>query len=180
MGGMTLGNVWICSDLHIGHKNIANFRKEITSEAHNREVIKYYWDKQVTKRDLVWVLGDAAFTEEAIDWIGALSGEKRLIRGNHDDLPTTSYLRTFTEIYGILKYKNMWLSHAPIHPDELRGKNSLHGHTHYQNMKLLGIDEDCRPKYIDDPRYLNCSVENLMRNYGSPLISLDQVRSYFK
>lgn len=54
-----MANVWLCSDLHIGHKNIANFRKEMTSEAHNREVIKHFWDKQVAKRDLVWVLGDA-------------------------------------------------------------------------------------------------------------------------
>lgn len=175
-----MGNVWICSDLHIGHKNIANFRKEITSEAHNREVIKHFWDKQVTKRDLVWVLGDSAFTEEAIDWIGTLAGEKRLVRGNHDMCPTTSYLRTFSEVYGLFKYKGMWLSHAPIHPDELRSKNSLHGHTHYHNMKFLGINDECQPIYIDDPRYLNCSVENLMRNWGSPLISLDQVRSYFK
>lgn len=166
-----MSNVYFCSDLHIGHKNVANFRKEITSEAHNREVIKYFWDKQVTKRDLVWVLGDSAFDEDGIDWIGQLNGEKRLVRGNHCDMPTTSYLRTFTEVYGLVKYKGMWLSHAPIHPDELRGKVNCHGHTHYHNMQLDGKD---------DPRYLNCSVENLMRNYGSPLISLNQVRDYFK
>jgi calcineurin-like phosphoesterase family protein len=160
--------------LHISHKNIANFRKEVTSEAHNREVIKYFWDKQVTKRDLVWVLGDAAFDEEGIDWIGTLAGEKRLVRGNHDMCPTSSYLRTFSEVYGLVRYKGMWLSHAPVHPDELRGRPSVHGHTHYHNISM----EHC--EHVDDPRYLNCSVENLMRNYGSPLISLAQVREYFK
>lgn len=175
-----IANVWFCSDLHISHKNIANFRKEVTSETHNREVIKHFWDKQVTKRDLVWVLGDAAFDEEAIDWIGELKGEKRLVRGNHDMCPTSSYLRTFTEVYGLVRYKGMWLSHAPVHPDELRGKVNCHGHTHYHNMQVLGITQGLKPKYHDDPRYLNCSVENLMRNYGSPLVSLDQVREYFK
>lgn len=166
-----MANVWFCSDLHISHKNIGNFRKEVGSEQGNRDYIKFWWDSLVTKRDLVWVLGDAAFTEEAIDWIGQLKGEKRLIRGNHDDLPITSYLRTFTEVYGIIKYKGMWLSHAPIHPDELRGKPNCHGHTHYQNMQL---------GETDDPRYLNCCVENLSRSFGFPLISLDQVRNHFK
>lgn len=164
-----MGAVYICSDLHIGHANIANYRKEVTSEADNRELIKSHWDKKVTKRDLVWVLGDAAFTEEAIDWIGQLNGEKRLVRGNHDDLPTTSYLRAFTEVYGLFKYKKMWLSHAPIHPQELRGRTNLHGHTYYHN-----ISSDFGG---DDIRYFNCSVENLMRVVGSPLISLDQLRS---
>lgn len=165
-----MSEVYFCSDLHIGHVNIAKFRVEMNSEQHNRDVIKYYWDKLVTKRDVVYVLGDAAFTEEAIDWIGTLKGTKYLIRGNHDLVPTTSYLRAFKEVYGLFKYKNMWLSHTPIHPDELRGKNSLHGHTHYYNMQLDGKD---------DPRYLNCCVENLMRNLGRPLINLREVKHYF-
>ena len=116
-------------------------------------------------------MGDAAFSEEAIDWITALSGEKRLVRGTHDDLPTTSYLRAFSEIYGLYKYKGMWLSHAPIHPDELRGKPSVHGHCHYANIQLDGKD---------DPRYLNCCVENFSRCLARPLATLDEVRNYFK
>lgn len=167
-----MANVWFCSDLHIGHTNIGNFRKECGSEQGNREYIKFWWDKLVTKRDLVWVLGDSAFTEEGIDWIAELKGEKRLLRGNHCDLPTTSYLRAFSEIYGIIKYKGMWLSHAPIHPDELRGRFSCHGHTHYYNIKLANGE--------DDPRYLNCCVENFTRNLDRPLASLGEVRKYFE
>jgi calcineurin-like phosphoesterase family protein len=135
-----MGAVYLCSDLHIGHVNIANYRKEVTSEADNRELIKSHWDKKVTKRDLVWVLGDAAFTEEAIDWIGQLNGEKRLVRGNHDILPTTSYLRTFSEVYGLFKYKKMWLSHAPVHPQELRGKVNLHGHCVDMETEIMTPD----------------------------------------
>jgi hypothetical protein len=123
-----MGNVYFISDTHIGHANIGNFRKEVGSEEGNRAYIKHWWDKLVTKRDIVWVLGDSAFTEEGIDWIAALAGEKRLVRGNHCTMPTTSYLRAFSEVYGLVRYKGMWLSHAPMHPDELRGKNSCHGH----------------------------------------------------
>jgi calcineurin-like phosphoesterase family protein len=157
--------------MHIGHAGIGNFRKEVSSEEGNRAYIKHWWDKLVTKRDIVWVLGDAAFSEEAIDWIAALNGEKRLVRGNHDQCPTTSYLRAFSEVYGLVRYKGMWLSHAPIHPDELRGKFQCHGHTHYYNMQLGGKD---------DPRYLNCCVENFSRHLGRPLATLDEVRNYFK
>lgn len=167
----TIANVWFCSDLHIGHKNIAKFRLETTSEQNNRDIIKESWDKLVTKRDLVWVHGDAGFDEESIDWISQLKGEKRLVRGNHDDMPTTSYLRAFTEVYGLVRYKGMWLSHAPIHPDELRGKVNCHGHCHYYNIQHQGKD---------DPRYLNCCVENVRRLTGECLISLNQVREYFK
>jgi len=116
------------------------------------------------------VLGDAAFSEEAIDWVGSLKGTKYLIRGNHDDMPTTSYLRVFKEVYGLFKYKGLWLSHAPIHPDELRGKPNCHGHVHYKSIQLDGAD---------DGRYLNCCVENLMRNMGRPLINLREVKNYF-
>jgi len=172
--------VWFCSDTHIGHKNIAKFRLECESEEHNREIIKESWDKLVTKRDRVYVLGDSAFTEEGIDWFTSLKGEKMLVRGNHDDMPTTSYLRVFKEVYGLLRYKGYWLSHAPVHSDELRGKFSLHGHTHYFNMKTDIVNEDHSLEAVDDLRYLNCCVENLRRNTGECLVELHQVRSYFE
>lgn len=178
-----MANVFFCSDLHIGHANIGNFRKEVGSEQGNRDYIKLWWDRLVTKRDLVWVLGDAAFSEEAIDWIAALKGEKRLVRGNHDTMSTTSYLRAFSEIYGIVKYKGMWLTHAPMHPHELRGKPNCHGHVHYNNIKeqvIAGDGFTIVESKFDDKRYLNCCVENFTAELGRPLASLNQVRNYFE
>lgn len=172
-----MANVWFIGDIHAGHSNIANFRKEITSEVNNREVIEESWQRLVTKRDLVWVMGDAAFTQEGLDWIGTLKGEKRLLRGNHDGLNIKKYLEVFTEVYGIIKYKNMWLSHAPIHPHELRGKPSVHGHVHYYNIQESNT---AGAENKDDKRYLSTSVENLRRSFGECLINLAQVREYFK
>ena len=170
-----MANVYFIGDIHAGHTNIANFRKEITSEEHNREVIAESWDKLVTKRDLVWVMGDAAFTQEGLDWIATLKGEKRLLRGNHDGLKIQKYLEVFTEVYGILRYKNYWLGHAPVHPQELRGKFCVHGHNHYNNIQQHEFGY-----MVDDPRYLNTSVENVRRTTGECLMSLTQVREYFK
>ena len=159
-----MANVFFCSDLHFGHKNIEKFREPcgITSEYDNREKIKSDWFNNVTKRDDVYVLGDAAFTMEALEDFKFLPGRKFLVRGNHDKLDTQNYLKHFAHVYGILKYKEFWLTHAPIHPNELRGKVNLHGHVHFDT--------------IDDERYFNCCPENLWKEVGSALISLDQVR----
>lgn len=161
-----MASVYFCSDLHFGHKGIAKFRNVVVSEEDNRELIKRNWKALVTKRDIVYVLGDAAFDSETVKDFGDLPGRKFLVRGNHDKLNTSVYLKYFDEVYGILKFKEFWLTHAPIHPDELRNRVNLHGHVHYSTIK--------------DPRYFNCCPENLWETFGTALISLDQVRDYLK
>jgi len=157
-------SVYFCSDLHFGHKNIQKFRQFVLSQNHNEQFICEAWKNKVTKRDDVYVLGDAAFTMEAIDLFKDLPGRKFLIRGNHDLCDTAAYLKVFAEVYGLFKYKEFWLSHAPIHPDELKGRLNLHGHVHYQS--------------IPDNRYFNCCVENLWEQFSSPLVELDQLRKH--
>lgn len=156
-------SVWFCSDLHFGHKNIQKFRHHVTSEEDNRQLIKNDWLKHISKRDDVYVLGDACFTMETLGDFKELPGRKFLVRGNHDKLNTSAYLKVFDEVYGLLKYKEFWLSHAPIHPDELRGKINLHGHVHYSS--------------INDSRYFNCCVENVAARYKRSLIRLEEIRS---
>lgn len=157
-------SVLFCSDLHFGHNNIQKFRLHVVSEEDNRAQIKRDWKERVTKRDDVYVLGDACFKMEMLNDIAELPGRKYLVRGNHDKLDTSAYLKVFTQVYGLLKYKEFWLSHAPIHPNELRGKVNLHGHVHYAT--------------IPDKRYFNCCVENLYSMNKNSLISLDQVRGH--
>ena len=160
-----MSNVWFCSDLHFGHQNIHKFRREFESEEANREFIKSSWRDCVTKRDIVYVLGDACFSMDTVANFSELPGEKILVRGNHDLLDTQVYLKYFSGVYGILKYKEFWLSHAPIHPEELRGKINLHGHVHNATIK--------------DNRYLNCCPENLVPLVGRPLISLYEIRKHY-
>jgi len=165
--------VWFGSDLHFGHKNIQRFRGEfISSEQENRERIKADWNKVVGKNDTVYILGDACFTMDTINEFGHLPGRKVLIRGNHDLLDTQVYLKYFDHVYGLLKYKEFWLSHAPIHPDELRGKVNLHGHVHYASIKNVAGNLDSR--------YINMCCENLWKVFGCSLISIDQLRAYLK
>lgn len=176
-----MSNVWFCSDLHIGHKNIGKFRAPlIKDEESNRVRIYSDWRKQVTKNDDVWVLGDWCFNIELAKDISTLPGRRKyLVRGNHDEFSMEVYNQHFDAVYGIVKYKEFWLSHAPIHPDELRGKVNLHGHVHYSS-----IEKPFNPAYDVkrelDTRYFNCCPENLWPNFGSSLVSLDQVRKYYE
>jgi calcineurin-like phosphoesterase family protein len=161
-----MSNTWFCSDLHFGHKNISKFRKEVQTEEDNRLAIKTDWLRLVHKTDHVYVLGDAAFTMETVDDFRQLPGTKHLVRGNHDKLDTNVYLKYFKNIYGLLKYKEFWLSHAPIHPNELRGRVNLHGHVHYNT--------------VQDNRYFNCCPENLWKLEYPSLISIEQLRENLK
>lgn len=153
-------NIYLISDLHLGHKNIIKFageyRKGSTIEEHDQWIIDT-WNTTVKKSSLVWVLGDVAFTPEGFEKCRFLRGTKHLIMGNHDQWNISAYLQYFHVIRpSPWAYKGYWLSHAPIHPDELRGRKNIHGHVH-QNT-------------IPDDRYINVSVEA----YGRP-VSLDQI-----
>lgn len=162
---------------HMGHRNIATFRPFVDSSQANTDLIVRSWKECVHKRDVVYMMGDAAFTEEALDIISWLPGRKILIKGNHDDyVSTRAQANVFEEIYGMLKYKGMWLSHAPIHPDELRGKPNVHAHVHYATVKktnALGFTST-------DKRYFNTCVDVVFPKTGQVMVPLDTVKEYFR
>lgn len=160
-----MSNVFFIGDTHFGHKGIQRFRG--MSEEENRNLIKTNWNNKVTKRDTVYVMGDAVFKKEFLADIAELNGTKHLVRGNHDYLSTEEYLTVFKNVYGIIKYKNFWLSHCPIHPEELRGKGNIHGHVHYNTIQQHLFRSD----FEYDTRYFNTSCE--MLNYTP--ISFDEI-----
>lgn len=156
-----MANVLFMGDIHEGHKNVCRFRTQFKSPEEHHQFIKKNYHEKVTKRDKVFLMGDTAFTLEALLEISTWQGkEKILICGNHDldHLEMKTVCQYFDGVYSFLKYKEFWLSHCPIHPDELRGKFNIHGHTHNHN--------------IDDPRYFNTSCENI--DYTP--ISLHEIR----
>ena len=143
-----MSNVYVISDLHFGHKNICNFRSELglSTEEEHAEVIIDRWNSVVRKRDTVWVLGDACFSLECLPRFSRMKGNKCLVLGNHD-VDAKHFLPYFSRITGFARYRGAWLSHAPIHPDELRGRVNVHGHTH----NFL----------INDKRYISACCEQL-------------------
>lgn len=149
-----MSQVFIISDLHLGHRSVLGFANEYRAKSLGVSTVKEHdellcdlWSGTVHKRDLVIVLGDLGYTWRIMK---DLPGRKKVLLGNHDKHHASEYLEVFEDIIGPVKYKKHWLSHFPIHADELFGKKVIHGHTHSQG--------------INDSRYINVSVE-MTRGY---------------
>ena len=175
-----MANVYFIGDLHFGHKNIAVFRKEFTDEIVHRQFLMDTWNETIGKRDVVYVMGDAAFTNDGLQSIRLLSGRKILIRGNHDLLPTDAYLSVFEEVYGLLAYKGLWLSHAPIHPQELYGRTNVHGHCHRGGPVTIHVASDSSRGFSTGAKatYFNTCAEHLPTPYKP--IRLDEMQEIIK
>lgn len=168
-------SVYFIGDPHFGHKNLPRFRKFISSSEENEKLICDEWKAKLNKRSIIYVMGDAAFTTEALDLYSWLPGKKILIKGNHDDMVSTmAQLNVFDEVHGMLKYKGFWITHCPISKYELRGKINLHGHTHNATI----MKRTWYGKKIEDPDYFNLCPDVIYPKFGKCILSLEEVRSY--
>lgn len=135
-----MSNVYFTSDWHIGHKGIADkFRTRFDSDWHHDNYIVESARKILTKRDVLYCVGDMSFTVEGMEMIQSLPGRKVLIRGNHDVLREPWYQSTFEAIHGALSYRGFFVTHIPIHPMELYRKNNIHGHCHKGGPRELKV-----------------------------------------
>ncbi len=151
-----MAQIWITSDQHFGHKNMAEvFVLEDGTKARDFDTVEQMnecmldrWNGVVKPGDHVWCLGDFAMNRQALLEFGPkLHGLKRLVRGNHDTYKTRDYLTAgFSEIRGVSVLDHMVFTHIPIHPLSMaRWRANVHGHTH------------TTPDY--DEKYLNVCVE---------------------
>ena len=155
-GDKQMSRVMMLADLHWGHKNAINWRTRFSTPEEHDEVILDNIMSSVTKRDTLWLLGDCFMDESSLEKLKEMSKSLKrihLVLGNHDTDRVNRvnlmkrYFVMFDSIHGLYKHKGSWLSHAPIHPEELRGKFNIHGHVHENTL--------------DDPRYFNVSCENV-------------------
>lgn len=129
------------SDLHFGHKNALAFdnRPFGTVDEMNQALIDN-WNKTVTAADHVYILGDFCWGK-AKDWpavLQQLSGNKHLIRGNHDiRMPMQPDVRRyFVDVADYKEIKDgdqyLVLSHYPIvaFKNMYYGWMHLYGHVH--------------------------------------------------
>lgn len=179
-----MSKVYVTSDLHLGHKNIYKYREEFTSmEEHD----SYIFSKimELRKQDILLVIGDFLFDGSHYnEYIERLSKKKcriKLIMGNHDSkkLYNEGIIEMQLPLY---QKKNIWLSHCPIHPDEMRGrKGNIHGHLHKEVVKKDAI----QLKYgglitenikVPDTRYFNANID--VNNYE--FLDFKEIEEYFK
>jgi len=168
-----MANIFLISDTHFRHANILKFGRKNgerlrpyfdSIEEHDEWLISN-WNSVVRPVDKVYHLGDVGFFNiTQMDSIfSRLNGEKVLIKGNHDELKASQYLKCFKDIRAYHVLDRLVLSHIPIHPNSIeRWKGNIHGHLHDENLK--------------DSRYFNVSVENI--NYTP--IAFEEIRKEFQ
>jgi calcineurin-like phosphoesterase family protein len=154
-----MSKVYAMGDLHFGHANAINWRTQFSTPEEHDETIFNNIMSTVTKRDTLWLLGDCFLSWKSVEYAEALANrvlKLGLVLGNHDTdnnerqkvFNYMMYLGLFDIVTGLKSHKGgVWLSHAPLHPCELRGKFNIHGHVHSNS--------------VDDSRYFNASCEGV-------------------
>ena len=148
---------YFTSDLHLGHRAICKYRDIFKTTKEHDEYILQEMEK-LGKRDILFILGDFLFDgphyEEYIKRIRKMKCRIKLIMGNHDSLELYKEINQKPQSpegsieiqLPLFSYKNCWLSHAPIHPGELRNRDlCIHGHMHLEKL--------------DDLRYFNVNID---------------------
>ena len=162
-----MSHVYYASDLHVGHPSIVKYRQGITSEADNVALIEHHWYSLITKRDKVILLGDTIFHSDHIEWLDSLPGIKEYLIGNHClQFSGCDFekLHPYFKVHAFKKKGRFWLSHAPIHDTELRGRRNIHGHDHKGAHR--GSD------------YINVNLDVILPLTGSIFLQSDQINPY--
>jgi len=157
-------SVWFSSDLHLGNTRSRGIGS--SEQTANRIVVNI--NSMVNKGDKLFLLGDVADTYEGLKCINKIRcANIELILGNHDKFQLTKYHQAgIKKIHGFRGYKNYWLSHCPIHPNEMRKKiANIHGHIH----------RDGDTEKITDSRYFNVNTE-FHEFYP---VSMDNINKYY-
>ena len=157
-----MSNVYVMSDPHWGHEGVRKFspRKErcegMSMLDHDQWLIER-WNAIVTKRDVVYLLGDIGKDKEGYvtyEIVPQLTGRIIVVGGNHD---TPEILTNFDKVNGVIvktvnKY-HVVMTHIPIHPQEFyRWDYNMHGHLH--GGVIIGKGDQ------PDERYINVCCEH--------------------
>lgn len=162
------GQVWVWSDLHLGHANIIGYcDRPFRDVGHMDNALLDHWARTVdwsAEDDAIVVCGDIAMkrgmTEANFDRIRAMPGRKVLVPGNHD-FSGAGGLRVegFDEACAMLLVEgepSLVFTHVPIQEVHLPdGWVNIHGHLHHDPPT--------------DTRHINVSVEQL--DYRPVLLS---------
>lgn len=155
--------VWYTSDLHLGHRNVAEMRGFSCAGAHDAYLIER-WNQAVRPDDIVWVLGDVTLSAgQHLHRVAALNGLKHLITGNHDAVfpghrdshkHQREWLRYFESVQPYARRRadgvEFLMSHFPYSGD--RGEDR---HTQYRlrDEGRLLVHGHLHSPYITQPGY---------------------------
>lgn len=159
---------YFSSDWHLGHKSILKYREQFkTTEEHDEAIFKEL--AKLNKRDILYILGDFLFDcenfEKYLERIALYSCRIKLVLGNHDSLKLYSQTvaKNIELQLPLFSMKNFWISHCPVHYQELRGRvGNIHGHLHFAEL--------------DDPRYFDVGLDK--NNFK--FVDFEDIKNIFK
>lgn len=158
--------IYFISDTHFGHYNIIRLcNRPFSSLEEMNETLIENWNRKVTNRDTIYILGDLFFrATEVTPILERLKGQKHLIVGNHDSswMKDVDLNRYFKRVELMMELhdgkRQMTLCHYPMLSWRADQKTyMLYGHIHNN------IQDDYWPLILRRPRMLNASVE--VNNY---------------
>ena len=154
--------IFFTSDLHLGHSNVIKYCRRPFANADEMDatIIKN-WNRVVTPKDTVYILGDFAFhsAERAIAIARGLNGHKHLVFGNHDRGNRSKYAAgktggPFQSVSDLKEINHEGQKIVMCHYALLtwhgssRGAWMLHGHSHGSlktdtKSRRLDVGVDC-------------------------------------
>ncbi len=173
-------DIWVTSDTHFFHDNIIQYcgRPFANSELMN-ECLVHNWNSVVKPGDKVYHLGDVAmgkgYTEGLGELMNQLQGSKRLIVGNHDDIPFLSKGGWFkkVQLWRVFTEYNLLLTHVPVHESSIHerivvnGGVNVHGHIHTHNSPAGPYFNACVEKHAYTPIHLEDIVAQCQKLRGN-------------
>ena len=134
-----MGVIRYISDLHFDHTNILHFdnREFLSVEDMNKEMIDR-WNKVVKPEDHTYILGDFCWGKEPrwLEILTQLNGQKTLILGNHDIIPSKLTRKLFADVKDYKEINDIGrkvvLCHYPIpcFKNHFYGWYHCYGHVH--------------------------------------------------
>lgn len=158
------GDVWITSDLHLGHKNLLEHRTQWNNiDKHDNTLIRNA-QEIVKPGDLYIINGDLTMHGQSKihairRFTKQLPGKKILVLGNHDKLRAQNYINMgFILIATSLVLKDgILVAHDPANAEVWpKDKPMLCGHIHsmfqfLKNVVNVGVDVwDWKPIHLED------------------------------
>lgn len=161
---------YITSDLHFGHENLCRRARNMTADECT-ELLITNWNKTVSKKDKVWILGDVTMENSKLilEIVPQLHGFKHVILGNHDTPGCIlALVNCGCKVEVSTKYHGLLFTHFPIHPSELEFyTGNVHGHLHLgEHLNNANLDS----------RYYNVNCE--LHNYTP--IPFEEVEEYYR
>lgn len=127
------------------------------------------WNRVVRPGDIVYHLGDVTMGRYAnLSAIMArLNGSKRLIVGNHDDIPWLSNGGWFKKVmmWRVFTEYKLLLTHVPLHQDSIHerivvdGGVNVHGHIHQNSSP----DGPYKCVCVEQTNYTPIHIEEILK-----------------